>query len=252
MTPAADATWLTVGFLVFCRVGTALMLMPGIASPRVPVQVRLALALGLSLALAPLAEPALSPVARRSSHPELLALLISEMAIGALIGACARAFLAALQFMMQGAATMAGYAGIPGLAPEDTEGAAPLAGLITLTATTMFFVAGLHAEVALALAESYEALPPASLFAPGPALSEYTEALAGAFALALRAGAPFVLYAVVVNLAIGLANKLTPQIPVFFISMPFMLAGALAILYATGGHAVAIFTDGFALWLRHG
>jgi flagellar biosynthesis protein FlhA len=54
------------------------------------------------------------------------------------------------------------------------------------------------------------------------------------------------------NLAIGLANKLTPQIPVFFISMPFMIAGALAVLYSTGGHAVAIFTDGFAQWLRQG
>ncbi len=252
MTPVADATWLTVGFLVFCRVGTALMLMPGIASPRVPMQVRLALAAGLSLALAPLAEPALTPPVRQATPPGLLALLMSEMAIGALIGASARAFFAALQFMMQAAATMAGYAGIPGITPEDAEGSVPLASLITLTATTMFFVAGLHAEVALALAGSYTALPPASLFAPGPALSQYTEALTQAFALALRAGAPFVLYAVVVNLAIGLANKLTPQIPVFFISMPFMIAGALAVLYSTGGHAVAIFTDGFAQWLRQG
>jgi len=252
VNPPADLTWLTVGFLVFCRVGTALMLMPGIASPRVPMQVRLALAAGMSLALAPLAEPALTPLVREASPPGLIGLLMSEMAIGALIGASARAFFAALQFMMQAAATMAGYAGIPGLAPEDTEGSVALASLITLTATTMFFVAGLHAEVALALAGSYGTLPPASLFATGPALAEYVDTLSRAFALALRAGAPFVLYAVVVNLAIGLANKLTPQIPVFFISMPFMLAGALAILYATGGHAVAIFTDGFSLWLRQG
>jgi flagellar biosynthetic protein FliR len=187
-----------------------------------------------------------------SSPPGVLALVMSEMAIGAAIGASARAFFAALQFMMQAAATMAGYAGIPGLAPEEAEGTVPLASLITLTATTMFFVAGLHAEVALALAESYRALPPAGLFAPGAALAGYADALSRAFVLALRAGAPFVLYAVVVNLAIGLANKLTPQIPVFFISMPFMLAGALAVLYATGGHAVAIFSDGFSQWLRSG
>lgn len=247
-----DSSLIIVAFLAFCRAGTALMLMPGIASPRVPMQVRLVLAIGLAMAITPLVEPVLTPLVRGAPNTTILALVMSEMAIGGLIGASARAFFGALQFMMQGAATMAGYAGIPGLATEEAEATVPLANLITITATTLFFVAGLHAEVAVALAESYSVLQPAAMFDPEGALRLYTDTLAQAFVLVLRVGAPFVLYAVVVNLAIGLANKLTPQIPVFFISMPFMLAGALAVLYTTGGHAVAIFVDGLAQWLRQG
>ena len=41
-------------FLIFCRIGTCLMLMPGFSSPRVPVRVRLFLAVAVTLALAPL------------------------------------------------------------------------------------------------------------------------------------------------------------------------------------------------------
>ncbi|MFO1091415.1 MAG: flagellar biosynthetic protein FliR [Hyphomicrobiales bacterium] len=249
---AVDTTLIVVAFLTFCRVGTCLMIMPGLSSPRVPMQVRLALAAGLSLALTPLSEPALRPLVEPQVWTRMLGLVLSEMATGGLIGACARAFFGALQFMMQGAATMAGYTGIPGVAPEEAEGSVPLSSLITLTATTLFFVTGMHGEVALALAQSYRVLVPATSFDPQGALGEYVSVLSQAFALALRVAAPFVVFAVIANLAIGLANKLTPQIPVFFISMPFMLAGALAVLYATGGHALAIFTDGFSQWLAQG
>ena len=43
--------------------------------------------------------------------------------------------------------------------------------------------------------------------------------------LALRIASPFIIYSVIVNLAIGLTNKLTPTIPVYFISLPFVLFG---------------------------
>ena len=43
----------------------------------------------------------------------------------------------------------------------------------------------------------------------------------------IRLGSPFIAYAILVNLAIGFVNKLTPQIPVYFISLPFVIAGGL-------------------------
>src|SRR5690606_31883263 len=44
-------------FLLFCRIGGCLMLMPGFASPRVPAQIRLFIAIAVTLALAPLLLP---------------------------------------------------------------------------------------------------------------------------------------------------------------------------------------------------
>ena len=66
MTPSAPETVLLV-FLVFCRIGGCLMLMPGFSSPRVPVQVRLFIAIAVTLALTPLLLPTLQ--ARRAAGP---------------------------------------------------------------------------------------------------------------------------------------------------------------------------------------
>ena len=40
-------------FLIFCRFGSCLLLMPGFSSSRVPLQVRLFLSLAVSVALSP-------------------------------------------------------------------------------------------------------------------------------------------------------------------------------------------------------
>ena len=43
--------------------------------------------------------------------------------------------------------------------------------------------------------------------------------------LALRIASPYVIYALIVNLALALINRLTPQVQVFFVATPFVVAG---------------------------
>ena len=51
---------------------------------------------------------------------------------------------------------------------------------------------------------------------------------------------------------VGLANKLIPQIPVYFIATPFVLAGGFVILYLTIGESLRLFMMGFMGWLAAG
>ena len=51
-------------FLVFCRVGACLMLLPGIGGRHLPVQVRLFLAVAISLAFTPLLRGEMEAAAR--------------------------------------------------------------------------------------------------------------------------------------------------------------------------------------------
>ena len=69
-----------------------------------------------------------------------------------------------------------------------------------------------------ALVASYTALPVNELFAAEIGLVGVADTFSGTFILALQLGSPFIVYALIVNLAIGFANKLMPQIPVYFIS----------------------------------
>ena len=68
----------------------------------------------------------------------------------------------------------------------------------------------------------------------------------------VRLGSPFIAYAILVNFGIGLVNKLVPQIPVYFIATPFVLAGGFVILYLTIGESLRLFMMGFMGWLARG
>ena len=68
----------------------------------------------------------------------------------------------------------------------------------------------------------------------------------------LYIGSPFLIYSIVINFAVGLANKLTPQIPIFFIATPFVMAGGMFLLYFTVGDFMTHFNTAFSTWLVKG
>jgi flagellar biosynthetic protein FliR len=68
----------------------------------------------------------------------------------------------------------------------------------------------------------------------------------------LRIVSPFLVFAVVVNFAIGLVNRLTPQIPVFFVSGPLVIGLGLALFYFISGPMAAVFISQFADWAVKG
>ncbi len=251
MTAIGPDTVLLV-FLAFCRIGCCLMLMPGFSSSRVPVHVRLFIAIAVTLALAPLLLPVLRAALPQMPPDAVLALLISESIIGVLIGVMGRVFFLALQFMATAAAMYIGLGNLPGTPVEDVEPVPAFATLITLTATLLFFLTEQHWEVLRALIASYSALPITEPFAMEFSLAKLTDATTSAFLLALQISGPFIVYALVINFMVGIANKLVPQIPVYFISIPFVLAGGFFLLYLTIGESLRVFMMGFIGSLARG
>jgi flagellar biosynthetic protein FliR len=164
----------------------------------------------------------------------------------------ARAFFNALQFMATAAAMDIGFSTTAGTPIEDTEPVPAFATLITLTATVLLFLTDQHWEVLRAVLGSYAALPLTEPFATDFSLAKLTDALTSAFVIALQISGPFVVYALIVNLMAGLANRLVPQVPVYFIATPFILAGGFLILYLTLGESLRLFMAGFTTWLERG
>jgi len=81
-------------FIVFARVGSMMMLLPGVAEPGVPPRARLGLALLVSLAIAPSLS---SAVPAMPAEPMPLAgLIITEVLLGLAFGAVLRMLLAAI------------------------------------------------------------------------------------------------------------------------------------------------------------
>lgn len=237
-------------FLVFARVGACLMVMPGISSPRIPMQVRLFLAIACSLMVVPLLQSRLGTTLDNAQPWTILRLIVTESIVGGLIGILARVYFWALQFMTSVIAMTIGYSGSPGGAIEESEPQAIVASIITLSALFLFFVTDLHQEVFRALLSSYSVIPIDSGLRPDAALVDITDAFSRAFIGTLRIAAPFLAFAILVNIAIGLVNKLTPTIPVYFISLPFVLAGGLVLIYFLLPELLSFFISELDIHLR--
>jgi flagellar biosynthetic protein FliR len=239
-------------FVLFCRIGACLMLMPGTSASQIPAQIRLLIAVAVTLSLAPLLLGQ-TPLRGLSGDPvPALRLIAVETLVGGLIGLLGRLFFLALETLTIGAATMLGVANPFGVEVEPNQLMPPLATLITLAATALIFITDTHWEVLRGLAASYRAIPIGADFNAGFSLRQVAGMLGETFRLALRVCSPFFIYAIIVNLAMSLVNRLTPQIAIFFTATPFIIGGGLLLLYFAVRSMLGEFIDAFQSWLISG
>jgi flagellar biosynthesis protein FliR len=238
-----------VTFIVFCRIGACLMLVPGYSSVNVPPQIRLFVALVTTFALAPILVAILKPLVDGASPPSLALLIGTELLVGGVIGLGGRVFFLALQTMLTVMASAIGLSSIPGTPVGDTDPAPPVVPLIMAAVTTLFFLTDQHWQVLRGLMNSYDVWHPGEKLTGEMALNQLVSRLADAFVLTLRITSPFIVYSVIVNFSVGLINKLTPAIPVYFVSVPFVLFGGFLLLYLTSDELLAQFMLGLSSWL---
>jgi flagellar biosynthetic protein FliR len=236
-------------FIVFCRIGACLMLVPGFSSVNIPVQVRLFVAIVTTFALAPIVVATINPVLVDAQPLTLASLICSELVTGSIIGIAGRVFFLALQTMATLMASAVGLSNIPGAPVGDSDAAPALVPLIMAGVTTLFFMTGQHWQVLRGLMNSYDVWRPGERLGGDIALSRFVDALSEAFVLTLRITSPFIVYSVVVNFSVGLLNKLTPAIPVYFISLPFVLLGGFLLLYLTSDELLTQFMLGLSSFI---
>ncbi|MDX7950359.1 flagellar biosynthetic protein FliR [Lichenihabitans sp. Uapishka_5] len=241
-----------VAFLIFCRVGACLLLMPGYSSSRIPIQVRLFVAVSLSLTLAPLSFDTLQGAIQSVTPLGLLRVFGSELLIGITIGLMGRFFFIALEAIGMAVAMSIGITQNLGVPINEDEPLPAVTTLITLSATLMIFLTDQHLEVLRAIAASYGSLPVSDGFTAQFALNQLGGKATLAFTLALRLGTPFLILALVMNFGIGLASRLVPNVQTFFLASPIVLMLGLVLLYLTMPTLLRLFTDAFSRFLVSG
>lgn len=241
-----------VTFIIFCRVGGCLMLMPGFSSPRVPVVVRLFIAVAVTLAFVPFLGPDVAKLTSAAQPLEVLRLITQELLVGGFIGFMGHIFIGALETLGTAIAQEMGLANALGAPIDENESLPTIATLPTFLATTLLFVTDLHWEVLRGLVSSYKALWVSDGLSLQFSLVKIADTLGAAFLLSLRIASPFIVFSLIVNLGIGLANRLTPQIQVYFMAAPIVVFAGLVLFYFTFRQLIELFMAGFATWLRHG
>lgn len=233
--------------LAFARVGTLVMLLPGVGERGVPNRVRLGFALLLTLVLLPVARPLL-PAA--SGPAALVGTLIGEIAVGLVLGLAVRAVMAALQTAGTVVAQQLGLSYAMTLDPTVGSQDAAIANFLTLLGITLVFATDLHHVAISGIAESYRLLPPVGVPAPGDAATLALGAVSRGFALGAKIAAPFIAFAILFNLGLGILSRLMPQMQVFFVGIPLTILIGMLILFASLGVMMAVFLDDLGRFLR--
>jgi len=223
--PALAATFM----LVFARIGTMVMLLPGLGEMSMPVRVRLTVALVLSAMFLPLHRNAYA-IDLKELGPVLL-MLGHEIIIGAILGLTARLSISALQVAGAVIAQQMGLGFVTAVDPSMGQQNVIVSNFLTMLGVTLIFATDLHYLAIAALNDSYKLFAPGASILVGDVAQLVTTTIAGAFKVGIQLSAPFLVFGLLFNLGLGLLSRLMPQMQVFFIGMPLsILLGFLILL----------------------
>jgi flagellar biosynthetic protein FliR len=235
------------GFLVFIRVGAALSFLPGFGEHAVPVRARLFVCIATALALTPGIEGL--PASIPGQADELLRQFAGEMIVGAFIGLGAKLFVSALLLAGSLAGQAIGLGNPFAMQGVGMEGGSVLSGTLVIAGTAAVFVTDLHYLMLDAIARSYAVWPAAQIPDLGALAGRYSQLVAATFRLGVGMASPFLVFGIVMNVALGLVNRVMPAMPVYFVGTPGMLYIGLMVFAATAGAMVTAYLAALSGWL---
>ncbi|MGE3230569.1 MAG: flagellar biosynthetic protein FliR [Hyphomicrobium sp.] len=231
-------------FLVFARVGSALILLPGVGEAYVSPRLRLGLGLALTLALTPVVAPLLPP--QPVTAWALGLLLVGETIVGLFIGMIARILLLALEAAGMIVALQMGFASALDTNPATAQQASLIGNFMMALGVVLIFASNLHLPMIRAIVDSYTLFPAGRPPMITDMASMILDTVADAFQLAVELSAPFILLGLLFSLALGLLARLMPQLQVFFIALPIQILLGFVLLMVGLAVAMGWFLERFA------
>ena len=227
--PAIAAAFL----LTFARVGTMVMLLPGVGEQNLPSRVRLSIALVLTALMLPAHQKAYA-IDLKALGP-VLVLLFQELIVGVVLGLTARLAISALQVTGSVVAQQLGLGFVTAIDPTQNQQGMLVGNFLSLLGITLVFATDLHHLVIAAMNDSYRIFQPGELPLVGDAAQHVTRVIATSFRIGIQLSAPFLVFGLLFNIGLGVLSRLMPQMQVFFIGLPLsILLGLLLLLLVVG------------------
>lgn len=221
---------LSAFLLIFCRIGSAVMVMPGFGESYVPVRIRLIFSLGLGVLMTPLLQTKMPMLP--ASPLALFVLLSGEILIGLFIGIMVRTLLMVVHTAGNLIATQSSLALAAAFDPTSANQSAILGNLLVVMTLAAFFALNLHHLMIAAVAQSYD------IFVPGiyPSTEDMNNLNArlfsDSFRLAVILSGPHIAYSLLFYLAGGLMSRLMPNFQIFYVMIPLQIVMALFLMLA--------------------
>ena len=207
------------------RVGAILMTMPIFKSKSIPVLFKIGLALAVSVVLFPILKIEVFPIVD-GIFPLAIG-LIGEILLGISIGLAVNMIFVGLQLAGQLGGYQMGLAIARVMDPSSSQQVPILAQFYQMFALLIFLTVNAHHWFLLALAESYQMVPPFGFHFSGSLLNQLMSMAGNMFVIAIKVGAPVIAAMLLTSIAFGLVARTVPQMNVFIVAMPLKIGVGL-------------------------
>jgi flagellar biosynthetic protein FliR len=217
--------------LLFSRLGATMMLLPGIGSGLVYVRARLILALAIAFLLLPSLRGVLP--AMPADPLAMFLLLFTEATIGLFMGTVTMILMSPLDLAANSIGYSVGLTNMFTLDPITSQQSQLMVGFLNLTAMTIVFASDAHHLMIRAIVDSYTLFTPGQVLPTDDFSAHLVKLMGESLVMGFRMAAPLVVFALSFNTALGLLNRMVPQIPVFLVGLPIQIMCGLIVLALT-------------------
>lgn len=204
--------------LIFSRIGSAMMLLPGIGQQFVSPNIRLTFALLVSFVMTPVLMGNLPVMPATVAETSLL--LSGEILIGIFLGLIPRIAMAALQTAGTVLALASSMANMFILDPISEQQSSLLSTFLGILGIVLVFVTDTHHLMLAAITESYTIFVPASPLEFGDMADVLARKTADSFRIGIQLSSPLIVTGMAYYVGLGILGRLMPQLPVFFFGLP--------------------------------
>jgi flagellar biosynthesis protein FliR len=220
----------TIAFLwPFVRILALVSTAPILGEPTVPRRVKVAVAAILTLVLAPALSAAAAAVPIVSAAG--IWILVQQVLIGVAMGFTMRLAFAGVQAAGEYIGLQMGLSFASFFDPMAGGSTVVVAQLLHMLALLIFLAIDGHLLVIAALAQSFETLPIADAALSGGGWMALAASGSQIFGNGLMLALPLVTALLVLNLAMGILNRASPQFSIFAVGFPLTLLSGIAMLY---------------------
>lgn len=225
--------------LIFLRIGSIFMLMPGFAASYVNTQTRLILALAITVVMVSFIYPQLPPEPDNFSIN--IQYMLNEIAIGIFLGIIMQILFFALNLAGSIASQAIGFANAQLFDPAFQGQSMLIESFLSVLALTFIFVMDIHHLMIEALVDSYQIFPAGQPILWNDIAQHLIQTINDSFNFGFKLGAPFIAFTIIFYSCMGLVSRLMPQLNIFFLSLPIQIYLGLGLLFLTVPIIITVF-----------
>ncbi len=233
--------------LIFIRLASIAMLIPGLGDPAVPPRLRLCFSLLLAMMITPIVGPYIPPMP--PTLGALTGIVLHEAIIGLMLGTLMRVLLFTLVTTGEILSLQTTLSFAQTANPTEAQSSTSLGAFLAIFGLVMIWVTNTHHLFIRAMVDSYQIFSPTKNVMIGDAGTLMIRTMSESLVLAIQLSAPVIVFALVFNIATGFVGRMMPNFPIFFAATPLSVLFGLALMALSLGTMGMVFIDHYQQFL---